>query len=616
MKTILIILSMAAAFGQVAVLQDTDLVSGSRVTINNNFALLDAKIIRMAGTPQANSIACSSSANLGVFYLDIAAGAAGSTLYICEKYGLLAYGWRGPYATSSSGGIIHRGDWSDTYTYAIQDAVQSGGSSYVAIAAHTNSPPPSAFWTLLAAAGSGGGGGGSYTFASPLTTSGSNIGLNQSLLSIGWSQLTGLPSTFAPSSHTHGDADITALAYSKLTGVPSLTPTTRNITAGSGLTGGGDLSADRTITLNLNSGSSQTCSGTDKFSAISALGIVTCTPDQTGAGGSGITTLNTLTATTQSFAIGSAGTDATWSSATDTHTLNLPSASASNRGLLTAANWSTFNAKQNAITGAPGTWPSFATVATTGAYSDLSGLPTLGSAAAQNTSAFEVPLTVTGPITRTGNAIGLDTAAVTLLNGSVIGSGVTISGNAIIAGTSASVVAAGAALANAATNAATPSTIVLRDGSGQIPYAQLSGAPLSDPAAGTAGLRTLGTGPQQAVAGNDARLNSNLLTNTLEVVSSGSTFTPANRTRRVFVNPASLLPTLAITLPAVPQDGDQCLIFFGGTISGGDLVVTSLSLVPNSGQSIVEFSSASNAVSGDLIQYEYSSATLAWHRIQ
>lgn len=61
----------------------------------------------------------------------------------------------------------------------------------------------------------------------------------------------------------------------------------RLVSAGAGLTGGGDLSADRTITLNINGGVTQTCSGTDKVSAISALGIVTCTAD-TGGGGGGM----------------------------------------------------------------------------------------------------------------------------------------------------------------------------------------------------------------------------------------------------------------------------------------------------------------------------------------
>jgi hypothetical protein len=67
------------------------------------------------------------------------------------------------------------------------------------------------------------------------------------------------------------------------------------------------------------------------------------------AGGSGLTSLNALTASTQTFAVGSAGTDFTISSATSTHTFNLPSASAANRGLLTAANWTTFNNKQAAL---------------------------------------------------------------------------------------------------------------------------------------------------------------------------------------------------------------------------------------------------------------------------
>lgn len=55
-----------------------------------------------------------------------------------------------------------------------------------------------------------------------------------------------------------------------------------------------------------------------------------------GGGGSGITTLNTLTADPQVFAVGSSGTDFNISSVTATHTFNIPSASTSNRGLITA----------------------------------------------------------------------------------------------------------------------------------------------------------------------------------------------------------------------------------------------------------------------------------------
>jgi hypothetical protein len=59
----------------------------------------------------------------------------------------------------------------------------------------------------------------------------------------------------------------------------------------------------------------------------------------------GIGALNGLTAPSQTFATGTTGTDFNISSATSTHTFNLPTASATNRGALSSSDWSTFNGK-------------------------------------------------------------------------------------------------------------------------------------------------------------------------------------------------------------------------------------------------------------------------------
>jgi hypothetical protein len=65
-----------------------------------------------------------------------------------------------------------------------------------------------------------------------------------------------------------------------------------------------------------------------------------------GGGGGGISSLGGLTGSTQLFAVGTSGSDFAISSVTSTHTFNLPTASASNRGALSSSDWSTFNAKQ------------------------------------------------------------------------------------------------------------------------------------------------------------------------------------------------------------------------------------------------------------------------------
>jgi len=72
---------------------------------------------------------------------------------------------------------------------------------------------------------------------------------------------------------------------------------------------------------------------------------------QTGGGGGGISTLNGLTASTQTFATGTSGTDFNISSSGSVHTFNFPNSSSSTRGLLAAADFITFAAKQSQLNG-------------------------------------------------------------------------------------------------------------------------------------------------------------------------------------------------------------------------------------------------------------------------
>jgi hypothetical protein len=63
----------------------------------------------------------------------------------------------------------------------------------------------------------------------------------------------------------------------------------------------------------------------------------------------GLTALNGLTAQVQNLAVGTSGTDFAISSAASTHIFNLPTASATNRGALSSADWTVFNNKQNTL---------------------------------------------------------------------------------------------------------------------------------------------------------------------------------------------------------------------------------------------------------------------------
>jgi hypothetical protein len=75
--------------------------------------------------------------------------------------------------------------------------------------------------------------------------------------------------------------------------------------------------------------------------------ILTVTQQSGIMSGTGITAINSLTGAVQTLATNGSGTDFNISSVGTTHTFNLPTASATNRGALSSADWTTFNNKQN-----------------------------------------------------------------------------------------------------------------------------------------------------------------------------------------------------------------------------------------------------------------------------
>ena len=82
-------------------------------------------------------------------------------------------------------------------------------------------------------------------------------------------------------------------------------------------------------------------------------GVTSWSPPGGGGGGGGITSLNGLTDSTQTFAIGTSGTDVSVSSVSPTHTFNIPTSSATVRGVLSSTDWSTFSSKESALTFTP-----------------------------------------------------------------------------------------------------------------------------------------------------------------------------------------------------------------------------------------------------------------------
>ena len=147
----------------------------------------------------------------------------------------------------------------------------------------------------------------------------------------------------------------------------------------------------------------------------------------------GINALNSLTKQVQYLAVGTSGTDFAISSVTDTHTFNLPTASGTNRGALSSADWTTFNGKENALTFSSPLSRSINTISIPAASTSVNGYLTSTDWNTFNGKQSALTLTVTGSSgasTLVGSTLNIPTYTLTGLGGVPTTRTLTINGTA------------------------------------------------------------------------------------------------------------------------------------------------------------------------------------------
>jgi hypothetical protein len=231
----------------------------------------------------------------------------------------------------------------------------------------------------------------------------------------------------------NGSSQLPAVSAALLTSFPTLNQSTTGTAAGltaayidwSLSSGGGSILNKPSLAA------TTTCTGTQKVSAYNATtGAFTCSADQEGTPGGGITSLGTLTAATQTFAN---DTNVTITSATSTHTLGWTGTLAKSRG---GAGADMTNV----------TFPTTGTIATTasnisGTAANLSGTPALpnGTTATTQTQADNSTKLATTAYVDTGLAAKAPSAG----SSSITTVGTVTSGNVTAVVTAASTLAAG-----------------------------------------------------------------------------------------------------------------------------------------------------------------------------
>lgn len=95
----------------------------------------------------------------------------------------------------------------------------------------------------------------------------------------------------------------------------------------------------------------------------------------------------------------------------------------------------------------------------------------------------------------------------------------------------------------------------------------------------------------------------------LVTVTTGTSSTVPNACNIIRFNPSSTISTYTLTLPTTWHVDHDLLICFGGTVSSGN-VVTSLTIVAGSGQSLIQSVTPSTGTYGEIIRYHLVGTTI------
>lgn len=100
-----------------------------------------------------------------------------------------------------------------------------------------------------------------------------------------------------------------------------------------------------------------------------------------------------------------------------------------------------------------------------------------------------------------------------------------------------------------------------------------------------------------------------------QVITTGSSGTVSGGNYIVTFNPSSTLASYSLTLPASPSDMNVVEIEFGGTLTSGS-IVTTLTILANSGQTIIDNTPPASATADNYLKYRYRTASAQWYRIK